>query len=253
VKTRAPNDPRVASALLAGVLLGVLGACGDPGTGGAAEADREYAAFLRGDEDGSTPAERAARLDRAIGLAPDRADLLESRIVFRIDARDFSGARADADRAIALADRPYLRFLRALVACRSGGCGAGLPDLDAAIAGQPENVQFRIARALARSQSGAPAGGLEDAQRGVALAPRQAKAWYARGVALEALGRSTDAIEDFDTAVRLRPELVYPLRARADAYERLGDVAHAASDRAAADAKALEVEGCGDCSDPFHY
>jgi hypothetical protein len=57
------------SVVLAAALMGALVACGDPGGRAAAEASREYAAFLRGDEDGSIPTVRASHLDRAIALA----------------------------------------------------------------------------------------------------------------------------------------------------------------------------------------
>src|SRR4029453_9961960 len=61
------------------------------------------------------------------------------------------GAESDLDRAIVLADRPYLRFVRGLIRCRAGRCAESLADLDQAIAAQPENAQLYRGRALARS------------------------------------------------------------------------------------------------------
>jgi tetratricopeptide (TPR) repeat protein len=117
----------------AGRLLGFVGptalfifACGSD------EAHREYLAALRGDEDGSTYEERVAHLDRAIDLEPDRPAYYEARALMRIDRRDFDTASDDLDAAIALGDRPYLRFLRGLVRCQLGDCGAALPDFDQA-------------------------------------------------------------------------------------------------------------------------
>ena len=216
-------------------------------------ADEEYVAALRGDEDGSTSEERIAHLDRAIALEPARAQYWESRAILRIDRRDFAAAEADLDRAIALAERPYLRFLRGLVRCQHGRCGEGVPDFDRAIAGQPDNSQFYRGRSLARVAVGRSAEALEDSARLVQLAPQTGRSYYARGLALAGLGRYAEAIRDFDEALRRTPELVYPLAARADAHEALGDDSSAAADRAAAARKTRAGSACEYCLDPFRY
>ena len=197
--------------------------------------------------------EQIERLDRAIALAPDRAWYRETHAIYCIDLRRFEQASADLDTAIVLADRPYLRFLRGLVACQRGEYGRSLADFDLAISGQPENTQFYRGRALARSAVGRNEEALVDANRLVTLAPQQGESYYARGVALSGLGRERDAIADFDESLRRRPELVYPLRARAASYERLGDPSRAADDRDEARRKEEHESNYAACLDPFRY
>jgi tetratricopeptide (TPR) repeat protein len=216
-------------------------------------ADREYFAALRGDEDGSSFDERIAHLDRAIELEQRRVSYWEARAVLWIDAREFARAESDLDRAIELADRPYLRFLRGMVLCQSARHALSLSDFDAAISGQPDNAQFYRGRALARVAVGLADQALEDAERLIALAPRNGMSYYAHGMALAALGRDEAALADFDEALRLRPDLVYPLLARAASHERLGHAAAAAADRAEARDKSRERSGCAMCVDPFRY
>jgi tetratricopeptide (TPR) repeat protein len=227
-------------------LVVCLGSCAGDG------ADREYLAALHGDEDGSTYEERIAHLDRAIALEPERARYHEARGVLRIDGIEFAAAMDDLDRAIELADRPYLRFLRGLVQCQLGLCASAIPDFDRAITEQPENGQFYRGRALALVAVGRPAQGLADAERLVALEPQVGHSYYARANALAAMGNHEAAVRDFDAALERMPELIYPLLSRARSYEALGDSARARSDREAA---AMRMVGgsCGYCLDPFRY
>jgi len=214
-------------------------------------ADTEYFAALRGDEDGSTYDQRIDHLDRAIALAPDRAQYWESRATLRMDARAFDQALADLDQAIALGDRPYLRFLRGLVRCQQGECEAGVSDFDRAVAEQPGNAQFYRGRALARLAVGRVNEALDDGEHLVRLAPQVGTSYYARGAALAALGRHAEAIRDFSEALRRMPELVYPLAARADAYDAVADAARAAADREAEALKRRARARCAYCVDPF--
>ncbi|HVP30515.1 MAG TPA: hypothetical protein VMW35_15265 [Myxococcota bacterium] len=221
------------------------------------EADREYFAALAGEKRGASPAELLPHVDRAIFLAPERASYWEKRGGYRTAMGDLVGAEADLDRAIVLADRPYLRFERGLVRCKAGRCAEALADFDVAIAAQPENAQFYRGRALARVAAGRAEAGLEDAERLIALASANGESFYPRGVALAALGRLDGALADFDETLRRRPDLVYPLLARAACLERLGDTARAAADRAEAKAQGAGTvrpgEGCGVCFDPLHF
>lgn len=228
------------------VLLALVACYRDP-------ADRLYIEALRGEETGMTRQQQVCLLDRALAIAPDRAHVLETRAIYHIDLRDFSRARADLDRAIALADRPYLHFLRGLVACQGGLCREALADFDIAIESQPTNTQFYRGRALARAEVGMSADALIDAEHLVAEAPQWAESYYARGMALAGLGRDLEALAEFDEALRRRPELVYPLAARAASFERLGDAQHAAVDREEAARKAGAEGSYAVCLDPFRY
>jgi tetratricopeptide (TPR) repeat protein len=230
---------------LATVLAAALLACGrDP-------AEREYFAALEGEKTGADAAALIPHLDRAISLAPERAVYWEKRADYRTSQLEYGSAKADLDHAIALADRPWLRFRRGLVLCRSGACTEALADLDAAIAAQPENAQFYRGRALVRVRAGLAEQALEDAERLVKRAPQAADSYHVRGTALARLGRHRAAIADFDEAARRRPELSYPVAARAESYESLGDAVHGAADRRAAQLLARAHAACGDCNDPL--
>lgn len=198
-------------------------------------------------------AAQLAHVERAIALAPRRAEYRETHAIYSIDLKAFDRASADLDTAIVLADRPYLRFLRGLVACERASFARSLPDFDAAIAAQPRNAQFYRGRGLARAAVGDYALALADAGLLGALAPQWAETYYLRGVALAGLGRDRAAIAAFDESLRRRPELIYPLYARADAYERLGDAPRAAADRAAAGRRESDGLDCALCRDPFRY
>ena len=232
--------------LVAIIALVLAAACGRDA------ADREYFAVLEAEKTETTPiAERIPHLDRAIAIAPDRAIYWEKRGEYEAALRDLAAAEADLDHAIELGDRPYLRFVRGMIRCRSGRCAESLADFDLAIGEQPMNAQFYRGRALARVAAGQLAAGLADAQHLLELAPQNAESLYVRGAALAALGRFEDALADFDETLRRRPELVYPLFARATAHERMGNAGQAAEDRAAA--RARSETGCGVCLDPLHF
>lgn len=218
-------------------------------------ADREYFAALEGEKTGRPCEELLPHVERAIVLRPDRVGYYEKRSGYRSALGDLAGARADLDKVIGLADRPYLRFVRATVLCKLGRPSEALPDLDSAIAAQPTNDQFYRVRAIARVGAGMSDRALEDGEWMVGHVPQNAESFYARGVALAGLGRAREAVADFDEVMRRRPELVYPLAARAEVYERLGDATRAQADRAEL-ARRSQGEGgcrgCGVCVDPLH-
>lgn len=230
-------------------LAAVVTCCGrDP-------ADQAYFQALEGEKAGRPCEELLPLVDRAIALQPSRVSYWEKRANYRTALEDLAGAKADIDRAISIADRPYLRYTRAIISCKSGRCAEALADLDSAIASQPENMQFYRVRAIARVAAGKAEAALEDGELLVLRVPHTGESYYARGVALAALGRGQPAVDDFSTVLRTRPELVYPLAARADAYDKLGEAERAAADRADAARRSEghgRCRGCGICFDPLH-
>jgi tetratricopeptide (TPR) repeat protein len=216
-------------------------------------AEEEYFTALRGEENGMTRVEQLEHIDRAIAMNPRRVSYRETHAIYSIDMRHYETAAADLDTAILLGDRPYLRFLRGLVACERRKYESSLADFDRAIEGQPENTQFYRGRSLARTALGRYPEALEDAERLVRLVPQQAESHYALGMALAGLGRFREAAHAFDEAQSRGPELIYPLRARAATYERLGDPLRAAEDRDEADRREAENPYNAVCLDPFRY
>jgi tetratricopeptide (TPR) repeat protein len=89
--------------------LMALAACGRD------EAQREAMAAAEIADHGGPLEEQIAHYDRAIELAPERSSYWESRAGLRMSQCDNVRALADVDRAVELADRPYLRFRRGLI------------------------------------------------------------------------------------------------------------------------------------------
>jgi tetratricopeptide (TPR) repeat protein len=216
-------------------------------------AEREYMEALKGEETGMSREMQIAHIDRAIAQAPDRPQYWETRGIYHIDLREFAAAVEDLDRAIALADRPYLRFLRGLALCEYGKFDRALQDLEAAVAAEPANTQFYRGRGLARVEVGRAEAALADGEHLVRLESHVATSFYVRGKAREALGLHEEAIADFTEAIRLRPELVYPRIARSESYASIGDSRHSQDDRDAANQAIRDHSLCAPCADPFRY
>jgi len=232
--------------MLALLLSGQVSCAQDP-------AEAEYFTALRGEETGMGRAKQLAHVERAIALQPGRAWYWETHAIYSIDVQDYETAAADLNEAVRLADRPYLRHLRGLVACQRGRYESSLEDFDRAIAGQPKNTQFYRGRSLARSKVGRFEDALADARKLVEMVPQQGETWYALGEALTGLGRYGEAIHAYDESLRRRPELIYPLRGRAEAYRRMGDASRAESDLEEAARREREESTYAVVLDPFRY
>jgi tetratricopeptide (TPR) repeat protein len=126
---------------------------------------------------------------------------LEQRANLLFSVNRLAEARADYDRAVELADRPYLRFERADLLCALGDYDAALADLDRAIAVQPENIQFYPRRALARLAVGRVTDARGDLDHAIASSPTGADGSYARAAVLLMEGKPAEALADLDPLV----------------------------------------------------
>lgn len=216
------------------------------------EAHQKYMAALRGDEQEMGRAEQIRLVSEALALEPGRVAYWELRAIYRIDSREFAAAASDLDRAVQLADRAYLRYLRGLVACQRMRFEASLADFDAAISAQPENLQFYRGRSLARTRTGDLAGAISDARVLVEQAPHQAEGHYALGAALAAREAHREAVERFRMALDVRPELVFVRSWLEQSLTALGDL-EASEVRAEVERSSRENERCAPCLDPFRY
>jgi tetratricopeptide (TPR) repeat protein len=241
-----PFPAAATAAALVAFLLGPLSCARDP-------AESEYFTALRGEETGMGRQRQLAHVERAIALAPGRAWYWETHAIYSIDVQDYERAARDIDQAVQLADRPYLRFLRGLVACERGNFEASLDDFDRAIAEQPKNSQFYRGRSLARSRVGRFQDALADARKLLEMVPQQGETYYALGESLTGLGRYREAVQAYDESLRRRPELIYPLRGRAEAFRRMGDDRRAASDLEEASRRERSGSVYALCLDPFRY
>jgi tetratricopeptide (TPR) repeat protein len=165
------------------------------------EARREYFKSLELSKTGQPREQQLAHAERAVGLVPDGALYREHRANLLFALHRLPEARSDYDRAVALADRPYLRFERADLLCALGEYGAALADLDRAIAAQPENIQFYPRRALARLALGRTTEARADVDHAMASSPVGPGERYARAAVLLMEGSYAEAIADLDFAV----------------------------------------------------
>jgi superkiller protein 3 len=218
-------------------------------------ARREAKAAAEIADHGGPLEEQIAHMDRAIELAPERAIYWETRAGLYMSLCDNVRALADIDQAVKLADRPFLRFRRGLVLCRSGRFAEAVPEFDLAIAQQPENSQFYRSRALALLALGEAEAAEEDTRVLFSLDPNRIYNFFVRGAVLMELGRYHQAISDLDRAVEEQSDAFYVFRARAHCLDQLGKTRRAAADRRRADT--LERDngpdhGCNPGTTPYH-
>ncbi len=219
------------------------------------DAQREAMAAARIADHGGPLEEQMAHMDRAIELAPGRVEYWETRAGLYMSLCDNARALADIDRAVKLADRPYLRFRRGLVLCRSERFAEAVPEFDLAITQQPENSQFYRGRALALLALGQAEAAREDTRVLFSIDPIRIYNFYVRGVVLMELGLYDQAISDLDRAAEEQSDAFYVFRARAECLEQLGKPGLAAADRERAEK--LEREngpdyGCNPRTTPYH-
>src|SRR5260221_1091133 len=162
------------------------------------QARREYFKALEPGKIGHPLDEQLVHVDRAVRLAPTSATYLEMRASLLFGLNRLAEGRADYDRAVELADRPYLRFERADVLCALGEDDAALADLDRAIAEQPTNLQFYPRRALARRARGRVGEARADVDHAVASSRGGSSERYARAAVLLTEGGAPQALADLD-------------------------------------------------------
>jgi tetratricopeptide (TPR) repeat protein len=165
------------------------------------EARREYFKALELSKTGRPLEEQLAHVDRAVRLVPTSATYLEKRAGLLFGLGRLAEARVDYDRAVELADRPYLRFERADLLCALGEDDAAHADLDRAIAAQPENIQFYARRALARLALGRVAEARADVDHAIASSPAGESERYARAAVLLLEGQPTEALADLEYVI----------------------------------------------------
>jgi len=180
-------------------IVALLVACLASGCDGAGDqARREYFKALELGKTGHPLEEQLVHVDRAVRLAPTSATYLEMRANLLFGLNRLAEGRADYDRAVELADRPYLRFERADVLCALGEDDAALADLDRAIAEQPENLQFYPRRALARLARGRVGEARADVDHAMASSRGGSSERFARAAVLLMEGKPAEALADLD-------------------------------------------------------
>lgn len=115
-------------------------------------------------------------LDRALELAPGRADAHAQRALVFLDLGDNAAAARDCDAAIQNGlDAPWVRYNRALGRKRTGDRAGAVADLDHAIRAEPLDADFWAMRGTLRLELG-DAGGAGDTREAARLDPSRAAA-----------------------------------------------------------------------------
>jgi tetratricopeptide (TPR) repeat protein len=165
-----------------------------------AEARRQYFKALELSHTGAPLEDQLGYANRAVQLEPASAIYLELRAGLLFSVNRLSEARADFDRTVELADRPYLRYERANLLCALGEYAAALTDLDRAIGAQPSNTQFYPRRALARLAVGRVIDARADIEHASAI-PNGLAGSHARAAVLLMEGKPAEALVDLDPLV----------------------------------------------------
>jgi tetratricopeptide (TPR) repeat protein len=162
---------------------------------------------------------------------PARALAHAQRGVLLRARRDFDGALADFEAAIALAPNEvdYLGE-RGETRRRMGRPAEAIPDLDCLVAAEPDNSWALGCRGAALLAVDRLDQALADLNRAVQLRPKYVWALGARAETLRRLGRVPEAMADLDTAIGHEPDYVFGLRIRASILAKKGEWARAVED-----------------------
>jgi tetratricopeptide (TPR) repeat protein len=158
------------------------------------------------------------------------AELIESARA-KSRSKDYPGALADLDQAIALdptaarawADRGSIKTMQ-------GDAEAGLADCDQAVRLDPTLARAWSARGWTHLRREDHQAALADCDEALRLDPHEFKAWGNRGMARQALGDLEGAIADYGEAIRLDDAVAGAWASRGLARLKLGDLDEALLD-----------------------
>ncbi len=177
--------------------------------------------------------------DQCIEYGGGRALALSLRAAAKTVARDFEGAVADADEALALEPGVgFTLYYRGVANEALQRLDAARADFEAAAAAGLDARTALKAAGRAKVLSNDFPGAFADFDRLVALDPDDAEAYQLRGVSLVVMERYAAAQVDFSRAIALDPAYMAPVAARGFVRYWTGDYSAAVADfRAALDAR----------------
>jgi tetratricopeptide (TPR) repeat protein len=136
----------------------------------------------------------------------------------KVEQRDFSGAIANLDRAIAIVPEeamPY--YYRGTVYLGAGNLTIALANFEQALKIQPNSLQFKKCRlltnALIKVRRSDVQGSRSDFDELIKLDPRDGRSYYRRGSLYREIGNEAAAIADFEQALKLQPDLAQAKKA----------------------------------------
>ncbi|MEO6246700.1 MAG: tetratricopeptide repeat protein, partial [Opitutaceae bacterium] len=145
--------------------------------------------------------------------------------------RDFTGARADLDKAIAAdPDYPDTYVMRASLRASQNDLTGALTDTNMALILRPTFAGAFIERGIIRRTQRDYAAAISDLDRAIALDPKLAGAYFNRGLVHEARRDWRAAIADFERTIALSANHVAAFNSRGYARQQQGDNAKAIAD-----------------------
>lgn len=165
------------------------------------------------------------------GVASPHPSALTERGLLRLNSGDPAGARADFERAVALAPNSDLpRALRASAWVRLGETSKAFEEYDALVALRPPSLLGYWGRGDLRANLGDYHGAISDYTAILVREPFHAKLFLNRGNARRAIDELPEALKDYDNAVRLDPKDALAWIHRAEARRKLGRFQDAIAD-----------------------
>lgn len=162
---------------------------------------------------------QSATCNMTLGSSADAdAYIARSTACLDIFSRNPDKALADADRAVALApDRADAYAARAWAHLWQRSFGQAIADTTVAITLEPDNPKWHRARSFYMLQVADVEGSLADIEQAIGLAPDDTDLYLYRSDNLEQLGRTDEAIVSVQEAIALEPD-------NAELIQRLGDL-----------------------------
>lgn len=190
-----------------------------------------YGALGRSSEMLGKNAEALDYFNKSLAIKPDPI-IYSNRAKLKLKLKDFAGAIADYDQAIALKPDNVAEYfaLRGGIKSQSGDFTGAVADFDQSIALRPDRAVYYNNRAIARSNSGDLTGALADYDRAVALLPKNVSILSNRASVREENGDLAGALADYDLIVLLEPDDQTGYSARAKIRQIMGDLDGALAD-----------------------
>lgn len=145
--------------------------------------------------------------NQSLAIKPDPI-IYSNRAELKKKLKDFAGAIADYDMAIALKPDDLVDYysLRGGIKSTSGDYTGAIADYDRVIAARPDNAVVYNNRAIARANTGDATGALADYDRAIALQPKNVRLLSNRARARKENGDLAGALADYDLIVMLEPD-----------------------------------------------
>ena len=150
-------------------------------------------------------AEAELELEKAVALRGDRELWHHALATARAEQGQCQGALEALDRALALVDRPELRYDKAMCALTIGDFALAQGELERALALAPDHPRAHDQLGRLHSSLGNDVRARELLDRAVTLAPDNLDARYHLGLVTRRLGDSAAAIPQFESVVEVVP------------------------------------------------